>query len=131
MSGVYGDMLLFFPEQMRSLTVYEMTPKVNGGWTRLLGSDMTIIGIYQNGAGSRIKEGNGNLVKQDGLELWTATQNLAGKFTTYNGQVFRINNNPNWNFEGGFDKYTLEKVVGNDGTESDNASWNLGSNSFC
>ena len=31
MSGVYGDMLLAWPEQQRSLEVYDMTPKVNGG----------------------------------------------------------------------------------------------------
>lgn len=131
MSGVYGDMLLFYPEQYRDLTVYEMTPGINGGWTRTADSDQTITGVFQNTGGNRIKDSNGNLVNTGGLELWTATQDLAGKFTTYENQVYRINVNTNWNHEGGFQKYSLEKVVGNNGTESDNTTFNTGAGSFC
>lgn len=131
MSGVYGDMLLFFPEQFRDLTVFEMEPGINGGWTKTANSDQRITGVFQNTSGNRIKDGNGNLVNSGGLELWTATQNLAGKFTNHEGQVYRINVNTNWNFEGGFQKYSLEKVVGNNGTESDNTTWNTGAGSFC
>lgn len=131
MSGVYGDMLLFFPEQFRDLTVFEMEPGINGGWTKTANSDQRITGVFQNTSGNRIKDGNGNLVYSGGLELWTAEQNLAGKFTMYEGQVYRINVNANWNHEGGFQKYSLEKVVGNNGTESDNTTWNTGAGSFC
>lgn len=131
MSGVYGDMLLYFPEQFRDLTVFEMEPGINGGWTKTANSDQRITGVFQNTSGNRIKDGNGNQVNSGGLELWTATQNLAGKFTNHEGQVYRINVNTNWNFEGGFQKYSLEKVVGNNGTESDNTTWNTGAGSFC
>ena len=131
MSGVYGDMLLYFPEQFRDLTVFEMEPGINGGWTRTANSDQRITGVFQNTSGNRIKDGNGNMVNSGGLELWAATKKLAGKFTMYEDQVYRINVNANWNFEGGFQKYSLEKVVGNNGTESDNTTWNTGAGSFC
>ena len=131
MSGIYGDMLLSFAEQNRSLTVYCMTPKINGGWDIVSGSSVSIIGIYQNTRGSQIKDGNGNLVQTNGLELWTHTGNLEGMFHNKDGEVYRLNASNDWSFEGGFYRYTMEKVVGNNATESDNASWNIGSNSFC
>ncbi len=32
MAGIYGDMLLGFAEQQRNVAVYDMTPRINGGW---------------------------------------------------------------------------------------------------
>ena len=32
MSGVYGDMLLAWPEQNRPLEVYDQNPSINAGW---------------------------------------------------------------------------------------------------
>lgn len=131
MAGIYGDMLLAWPEQQRSLTVYEMTPKVNGGWDIVSGSSITIIGVFQNTRGGGIKDSNGNLVQTEGRELWTQTGDLEGKFITWNNEVYRLIDGNNWSFEGGFFRYGVEKVVGNNATESDNATWNTGSNSFC
>lgn len=131
MNGIYGEMLLAWTEQQRSLEVYEMTPKVNGGWNKLLGSEVSIIGIFQNTRGSAVKDSNGNLVRTDGRELWTKTAGLEGKFLNWQDTVYRLNGGNNWSFEGGFYRYSLEKVVGNNATESDNASWNIGANSFC
>lgn len=130
MAGIYGDMLLAFPEQQQSLTVYNMTPKINGGWTKVTGSDQIITGICQNTTANQIKDNQGNLVNSGGLELWTDTGSLSGMFMTYESKVYRINGDNNWNAEGGFYRYSLEKVVGNNGTESDNSTWNLGSHNF-
>lgn len=133
MSGIYGDMLLAWPEQQRSITVYDMTAKVNGGWDVVDGSQQTIIGVFQNTRGGGDKDSNGNLVRTEGRELWTRTGNLDGKFLTWDGVVFRLSapDTNDWSFEGGFYRYGVQKVVGNNGTESDNAAWNLGGNSFC
>ena len=128
--SVYGDMLLFFPEQRRSLTVYAMEPKINGGWNKVLGSEQAITGVFQNTAGDQTRDSNGNLVHTKGMELWTETGALADKFTEINGSVYRLTADNNWEHEGGFFRYTLNKVVGNNGTESDNATWNLGGNSL-
>lgn len=136
MSGVYGDMLLAWTEQQRTVTLYDMTAKINGGWDKVVDQQgnlitTTVIGVFQNTRGGSIKDSNGNLVKTDGRELWTQTAGLMGKFFDWGGSVYRLTDENNWNFEGGFYRYGVEKVVGNNATESDNASWNLGSNSFC
>ena len=133
--SVYGDMLLFWPEQRRSLTVYDMKPKMNGGWDKVLDQSgqlitQTITGVFQNTAGDQTRDGNGNLIHAKGMELWTETGGLADKFTDINGSVYRLTADNDWESEGGFFRYTLNKVVGNNGAESDNATWNLGGNSL-
>lgn len=135
MSGIYGDMLLAWPEQQRTINVYDMKPKVNGGWDivkDLAGNIIytTIIGVFQNTRGGGVKDSNGNLVVTNGCELWTQTAGLDGKFFQKDNVVYRLTDTNNWSFEGGFHRYGVEKVVGNDGTESDNASWNIGAGSF-
>lgn len=138
MSGIYGDMLLSWPEQNRTLEVYDMTAKVNGGWEIVTDEQtgkvvtQTIIGVFQNTRGGGIKDSNGNLVKSEGRELWTQTGGLDGKFVTFDGDVFRLTvpDGSDWSHEGGFYRYGVEKVVGNNGTESDSAAWNTGANSF-
>lgn len=131
MAGIYGDMLLGFAEQQQNVTVYDMKPRINGGWDIVEGSEISVTGIFQNTGGKKITDGNGNLVKGDHSELWTSAGNLEGKFTRRGADVFRLNGGNDWSFEGGFYRYSLEKVVGNNATESDNAAWNLGGNSFC
>lgn len=133
--SVYGDMLLFWPEQRRSLTVYDMKPKMNGGWDKVLDQSgqlitQTITGVFQNTAGDQTRDGNGNLIHAKGMELWTETGGLADKFTDIDGSVYRLTADNDWESEGGFFRYTLNKVVGNNGAESDNATWNLGGNSL-
>ena len=69
MSGVYGDMLLAWPEQQRNLEVYDMTPKVNGGWDPVVDQQtgkvitMTVIGVFQNTRGGGVKDSNGNQLR--------------------------------------------------------------------
>lgn len=130
MSGVYGNQLLYFSEQRRSLTVYAMTPKINGGWEVVSNSSRIVTGIFQNTSGDQTVEQNGNLVHKKGLEFWTEEAGLADMFTTYEGDVYRFKTDNQWSHEGGFYRYSMEKVVGNNGTESDSATWNLGGHSF-
>lgn len=131
--SVYGDMLLYWPEQRRSLTVFDMIPKINGGWTKVLDQQgnlitQTITGVFQNTGGDSTVDANGNLVHKKQLELWTETGGLSDKFTTYESSIYRLTSDNQWESEGGFYRYTLEKVVGNNGTESDNATWNTSGN---
>jgi len=133
--SVYGDMLLFWPEQRRSLSVYDMTPKINGGWDKVLDQSGQLItqeitGVFQNTTGDQTRDSNGNLVHTKGMELWTEVGGLSDKFTDINGSVYRLTADNDWESEGGFFRYTLQKVVGNNGAESDNATWNLGGNSL-
>ena len=131
--SVYGDMLLYWPEQRRSLVVFDMKPKINGGWDKVVDQQgelitQTITGVYQNTGGDQTVDANGNLVHKKQLELWTETSGLADKFTTYENSIYRLTSDNQWESEGGFFRYTLEKVVGNNGTESDNATWNTSNN---
>ena len=131
--SVYGDMLLYWPEQRRSLVVFDMKPKINGGWDKVVDQSgnlitQTITGVYQNTGGDSTVDSNGNLVHKKSLELWTETGGLDDKFTTYENNIYRLKGDNQWESEGGFFRYTLEKVVGNNGTESDNATWNTSNN---
>ena len=131
--SVYGDMLLYWPEQRRSLTVFDMIPKINGGWDKVVDQQgnlitQTITGVYQNTGGDQTVDSNGNLIHKKQLELWTETGGLSDKFTTYENNIYRLTSDNQWESEGGFYRYTLEKVVGNNGTESDNATWNTSNN---
>lgn len=128
--SVYGDMLLYFAEQRTTVTVYDMTPDINAGWTIVPNSQETVSCIYQHTNGDRIKDSNGNLVSSSDFELWTETDGLRGKFLSIDGNVYRLASNAEWIREGGFFRYTCEKVVGNNGLESDVATWNLGGHSF-
>lgn len=130
MSGIYGDMLLAFPEQRTTITVYSMTAMINGGWAQVPGSTQNVQGIYQHTTGKKLQDSNGNTVQTSGLEFWTETGNLSGMFTEIEGLVYRLNSDNNWNSEGGFYRYGLEKVVGNNGTQPINTSWNPGTNNF-
>lgn len=129
MSGIYGETLLAFPEQNQSLTVYEANALVNGGFEKIEDSEKVVIGIFQNTKGKQVHDSNGNLVESNGFEFWTQKKGLNGFFTEIENTLYRFCSSNEWNFEGGFSRYSLEKVVGN-GTESEDASWNLGSNSF-
>ena len=138
MSGVYGDMLLAWPEQNRPLEVYDQNPSINAGWDPVKDPQTgeiiktTVVGVFQNTRGGGIKDSNGNQVDSEGCEFWTHTGGLVGKFFQRNGKVYRLSvpDDSDWSFEGGFYRYGVEKVVGNNGTESDNAAWNLGGGSF-
>ena len=138
MSGIYGDMLLAWPEQNRSLEVYDQNPGINAGWAPVTDPQTgkiiktTVVGVFQNTRGSGVKDSNGNLVQAEGCEFWTQTKDLAGKFFIRDNKVYRLSvpDDSDWSFEGGFYRYGVEKVVGNNGTESDNATWNLGGGSF-
>jgi hypothetical protein len=128
--AVYGDMLLYFSEQRRSLTVYQQTPLINGGWEKVIDSDLVVTGIFQNTKPSQIKDSNGNLVLSSGFEFWSETGNLNDYFTQIKDKVYRLISMQDWETEGGFYRYSLDKVVGNNGSETDDTAWNLGPNSF-
>lgn len=128
--GIYGDMLLVFPEQFRTFTAYEMNALINGGFEKVEGSGKDIQGILQNTKGNAIAEQGGNLVNKSVFELWTSSTNLDGLFIDIDGKPFRLIDSNNWVLEGGFKRYTLEMVGGNNATESDDTAWNLGNDSF-
>ncbi len=130
MGGIYGDMLIAFPEQLRTFGVFAMIPKVNGGWEVVEKSKHSIKGVLQHTSGKALKESGGNLATSSGYELWTSAENILGLFTRIKSNIYRIKAVSEWSHEGGFFKYTLEKVIGDDGVKSKNTTWNTGAHSF-
>lgn len=130
MNGIYGDVLLAFAEQFRTFKAFTMEALINGGWALDEDSEITVQGIMQNGSGKHLKDSNGNLVTTRGLEFWTREENLDGYFISFEEDIYRLETSNDWTFEGGYTRYSLSKVVGNNGTESIDPSWNTGSNSF-
>ena len=107
-----------------------MIPKINGGWEVIEESKHYIRAILQHTAGRSLKENGGNLTVSSGYELWTHEEDLTGLFTRIQKDTYRITGVKQWAYEGGFLKYSLEKVIGDDGIKSKNTSWNTGSHSF-
>ena len=129
MSGVYGEMLLYFPEQFRSGTYFDQQPLINSGFTR--GEDPPpeepITGVFQNNI-TDIHDKNGNLVKRKGLYFWTQTLLDEGKFIRFESVVYRIVAGNDWPSEGGFYEYPIERVGADNGDDATEPSFNTGSN---
>lgn len=130
MGGIYGDMLMAFPEQLQCFSVFKMSAKINGGWVVDDKNILSICGVLHHTGGKQLKENGGNIAVSSSYELWTQAENLTGLFTRIKNDTYRIKGVSEWAREGGFFKYSLEKVIGNDGAKSNNTTWNTGANSF-
>jgi hypothetical protein len=121
MSGVYGDLILSFPEQFRTYSYFDQTPNINSGYTP--GAETTARGILQN-AGSMVKDNNGNLVNQKSLNLWTQTKHQEGTFIRFgDAPIYRIKSGNDWPTEAGYYNYGLEKLVGANGDATIDPGW--------
>ena len=122
--GVYSpDMLLHFPEQLRPFLYFNATADINSSYTPV-GSPVTVWGVIQNAASS-IKESQGNLISSDHMNVWIDTQLTRGWFLSFSSVMYRIVNGNDWPFEGGYYMYTIERVVGDNGTPV-TQTWNKG-----
>jgi hypothetical protein len=124
MSGVYGSMLLSFPEQKRAFKYFDMDPQINSGYIPDP-IQPTILGILQNDV-SMVKDSNGNLVQIDHMFLWTEAKLDLGKFVSFDNTVYRITPGNNWSFEGSFYRYGISRLVGDNGTSTDTTVFNYG-----
>ncbi len=59
MSGIYGDMLLAFPEQLQSISIFAMDAKVTGGWTIDNTRQFDVRGVFHHTGGKQLKENGG------------------------------------------------------------------------
>ena len=122
--GVYSpDMLLHFPEQLRPFLYFNATADINSSYTPV-GSPVTVWGIIQNAASS-IKENHDNLSTSDHMNVWIDTKLNIGWFLSFQSTMYRIIPGNEWNFEGGFYSYTIERVMGDNGTPVAQ-TWNKG-----
>ncbi len=125
--GLYGNMLSYHAGQLRSFTYFDMTPNVNSGYT--INPNVPVVtlrGVLQN-AMSKVADSNGNLVDINDERLWTTSLLDRGKFVQFGTVTYRLVDGNDWPFEGGFYMYTLERVVGDNGTpDTNNYTLSLG-----
>ena len=114
--GLYGNMLSFFAGQLRTFTYFNQIAVINSGYVIDPNfTPQTLRGILQNSS-SDIRDSNGNLVTTNDEYLWTTSVLQIGYFVTFDDTTYRIIPSNEWTFEGSFTKYTINRVVGDNGT---------------
>lgn len=116
--GLYGNMLTHFTGQFRDFTYFNMVPGINSGYT--IDQNVPVVtlrGVLQNSE-SRVMDGNGNLVRSNDEYVWTTTELEVGRFVKFGDTTFRIIPSNEWIFEGGFFRYMVNRLVGDNGTPS-------------
>jgi hypothetical protein len=122
--GVYSpDMLAHFPEQFRDFSYFDMQEQVNSGYV-IIGTPVLYSGILQNDS-SMVADSSGNLVQIQHENLWFEGLLDRGKYVDFDSTRYRIVNGSDWPTEGGFYHYTLERLVGDNGT-IDPTVWDIG-----
>ena len=120
MNGVYGSSIIAFPEQFVDVTYFDMAPEQGSGYGPRTGVQ-TIRAVVQCTVGRRVLDINGNLVTTRKMELWTDQLLQSGKFVEFTEDaipvVYRLVGDNEWRREDGFAVYSLERVVGANGTE--------------
>lgn len=114
MGGIYGDMLLAFAEQFRSVSYFSMKQEVGAGY-----KDRTdlgkVRGVFQYMKKGDLSRENEVLSDEQVPTFWTRKKLESGNFIEMKGDdcLYRITNNQPWKFEGNFYIYILESVTGN------------------
>ena len=112
--AVYGDQLLAFSEQFRSVSYFSMKQEVGAGY-----KDRTdlgkVRGVFQYMKKGDFARENEVLSDEQVPTFWTRKKLESGNFIEMKGDdcLYRITNNQPWKFEGNFYIYILESVTGN------------------
>ena len=128
--AVYGDMLVFFNEQRRSFDYFHMSPKPVASYSARedLGK---VVGVFQYMKRGELIRENETLADTNVPTLWTRQSLKVGDyFIEKDGEIFRIVNPADWTFEGGFNVYVLETLVGNSDKQEPFEDVDLGQGSY-
>ena len=126
---IYGNMLNFFQEQFRQFDYFSMQALPRSSYkTRVeLGK---VKGIVQYMKKGDLHEENDTLSLEETPTLWTRQTIKTGNFIKKGDDIFRIRKPADWTFEGGFNVYILESVVGVTDTQQPFSDVNLGQNDY-
>lgn len=128
--AVYGDMLVFFNEQRRSVNYFTMSPNTVASYSarKDLGK---VTGVFQYMKRGELIRENDTLADVNVPTFWTRQKLEVGNFfIEKDGEIFRIVNPADWTFEGGFNIYVLETFVGNSDVQKPFEDVNLGQNNY-
>ena len=126
--SIYGNILLHFTEQMINVEYFQQIARVGSGYDPV-GESSLIRVILQAGQGKEILGATGRLSQHAGWRtlavtdkeaIWTVTPLVLGHYIRhpYNRKVMVIDKELDWAREAGFYAYTIEKVVGEDGSQT-------------
>lgn len=127
---IYGDQLAFFSEQFRNFDYFRMTPKVTASYStrESLGK---VRGVFQYFKSGELKREEDTLNDVNVPTLWTRQKLEVGEyFIQKDDELYRIVNPAEWLFEGGFNVYILETVIGNTDKQEAFEHVDLGQNSY-
>ena len=119
MSGVYGEFIGFFSELFEDFKIFKHEDDRISGYKLTFDRKIRAIKQTYNEAvdTKRYKE----LPILDIVQKWAfwcyEKLNIVDEFVEIDGEIYRPMTNAHYNREGGFWEYTLEKVIGNDGTK--------------
>jgi hypothetical protein len=118
MPGVYGNLLLSFPELMKTYDVFKMEPRGIGGYGKRYGI-RKVDGYWSWRKQSKLEVRDDSLVLNYQAIFWakddlaTGESNVAqGDFMEIGKEVFRVLDDQNFIHEGGFTKCLMEKLGG-------------------
>lgn len=127
---VYGNQLLFFSEQFRMFEYFTMKPNTVASYSQResLGK---VKGVFQYWKKGELKREEDTLADVDVPTIWTRQTLKAGNyFIQKDDETYRIVNKNDWTFEGGFNVYVLELMIGSTDEQQPFEYVDLGQNSY-
>lgn len=127
---IYGDQLSFFSEQFRFFEYFTMEPDTVASYSqrKSLGR---VKGVFQYWKKGELKREEDTLADVDVPTIWTRQTLKAGNyFIQKDDETYRIVNKNDWTFEGGFNVYVLELMVGSTDEQQPFTYVDLGQNSY-
>lgn len=128
---IYGDLLSFFPELFRNFEYSTMKPQVVASYSKreVLGS---VRGVFQYMKKGELRRENDTLSDTEIPTFWTREKLVVGNFITKEDELYRITNNASWLYEGGFNCYVMELMIGNSDVQQEytEEEVDLGQNSY-
>lgn len=128
--AIYGNQLLFFSELFRMFDYFHMSPKVGASYSQR--DEVTKVkGVFQYMKRGELRREEDTLADVNVPTFWTRQKLKVGDyFIQKEDELYRIVNPADWLFEGGFNCYVLETVVGNTGEQEPFEYVDLGQNSY-
>ena len=128
MTGVYGSILLQFPELFQDGEYFEMEPRINAGYDKNNEPEMLRV-VVQNFASS-VTKSNQHLVNMSQKKMWCDKELIGGRFVKVDNTVFRLVRENEWGNEGGFFYHIIERLIGDNGANTESITFNTGKNAF-
>lgn len=127
---IYGDMLAFFPELFRRFDYFLMQPEPVSSYGKRT-DERKITGVFQYAKKGELKREEETLADVNVPTLWTREKlTVTHGFIQKEDELYKIVNPADWLFEGGFNVYILETVIGDSDIQKPFEDVNIGQNSY-